>query len=215
MKRKAVLVFDCGATNIRAILVSDRGEILASAGRPNQSADDPYFQGGRIWDTKLILEKLIACSQQVNNEFSGIEISALTVTTFGVDGTFFDQNGKMLYPVISWQCNRTIPVMEGIGNYIDPEKLFRITGLQSYHFNTISKMVWFRQHMPHIIDEAKDFLFMPSIILYYLCGAMVTDTTMAGTSMLTDMLNRNFSHEILGRLGSALHFSPTWLIQGR
>lgn len=44
-------------------------------------------------------------------------------------------------------------------------------------------------------------MFMPSLIIYRLTGEFVTDTTMAGTSMLTDNKTRNFSEDILVPLG--------------
>ena len=46
-------------------------------------------------------------SQKVISQINAEHIAGVTVTTFGVDGTLFDRSGKMLYPVISWQCERT------------------------------------------------------------------------------------------------------------
>ena len=50
-------------------------------------------------------------SQKVVSKINVNSIAGVTVTTFGVDGTLFDKSGKMLYPVISWQCERTNPIM--------------------------------------------------------------------------------------------------------
>ena len=41
MKQKTILVLDCGATNVRTIAVSERGEILASYSLPNNTQPDP------------------------------------------------------------------------------------------------------------------------------------------------------------------------------
>jgi L-fuculokinase len=45
------------------------------------------------------------------------------------------------------------------------------------------------------------YVMMPSLILHRLSGEFITDTTMAGTSMLTDLRKRSYSRDILGPLG--------------
>jgi L-fuculokinase len=118
------------------------------------------------------------------------KIAGVTVTTFGVDGTLFDKNGVMLYPVISWQCERTNPIMEGIAKYIPAEDLYRESGVLPFNFNTINKLIWFRENRPELLDKSSMFLFMPSIFVFLLTGEMVNDLTMAGTSMLTSLKTR-------------------------
>jgi L-fuculokinase len=111
------------------------------------------------------------------------------------------RNGSLCYPVISWQCSRTGSIEKNIRKYFDPEWLFKKTGLQSYHFNTIHKLIWLRENRPDVLDDMDHYVMMPSLILYKLTGQFVTDTTMAGTSMLTDLKKRCFSDEILQPLG--------------
>jgi len=53
------------------------------------------------------------------------EIIGITVTTFGVDGAPMNKFGEILYPVISWACQRTTPIMNNIEKYIHPEKLYK------------------------------------------------------------------------------------------
>jgi len=111
---KMVLVFDCGATNIRVIAIDINGKIVAGKSYPNKVSKDPYFNGGLIWDVEEIWEKLCDASLQVTSQINKEDIAGVTFTTFGVDGALFDRNGEMLYPVISWQCNRTNAIMAAI-----------------------------------------------------------------------------------------------------
>ena len=60
-------------------------------------------------------------SKKIVSQINSRMIAGVTVTTFGVDGTLFDRSGKMLYPVISWQCERTNPIMANIDKYIPVE----------------------------------------------------------------------------------------------
>ncbi len=198
---KAILILDCGATNVKACLVDEGGVIISSHSLANKTIADPYFKGGLIWDIDDIWNKLLDCSKKVCSEAINTEIIAVTVTTFGVDGAPVKKNGEICYPVISWQCSRTENIEKNILKYYQPEWLYQTTGLQSYHFNTIFKLIWLRENRPDVLDETDYWLFMPSLIIYRLTGEFVTDTTMAGTSMLTDNKRRNFSEDILKPLG--------------
>jgi L-fuculokinase len=199
-KGDIVIVFDCGATNVRVIAIDQKGEIVASESLPNNTRPDPFFPSYRIWDVPEIWNKMCTASAKVINRISPDRIAGLTVTTFGVDGTFFARSGKMLYPVISWQCSRTTPIMENIDKYINIDDLYKECGVLPFNFNTINKIIWFAENKPEIIEKSYRFLFMPAIFSFLLTGEMVNDTTMAGTSMLTDLSTRQFSRKILGKL---------------
>jgi L-fuculokinase len=119
------IVFDCGATNVRVIAIDARGDILASKSYPNNTQPDPFYPSYRIWDAKEIWNKMCLACKKVILQINKDHIAGVTVTTFGVDGTLFDKRGTMLYPVISWQCERTNPIMAGIGKYIPLNELYR------------------------------------------------------------------------------------------
>jgi len=197
----AVLVLDCGATNVRATVVDASGQILGRHSLPNQTAADPNLPGGIIWDTETIWNILCECSRNVTASLKDTPITAITVTTFGVDGTFCDPHGRELYPVISWACDRTLPVTKAFDKIIDQDLLYSISGLQPFHYNTIYKLAWLKEHRPEILSRDVKFLFISNLILHRLTGLFVTDATMAGTSMLTDYRSRTFSPAILSAIG--------------
>jgi len=196
----SVLILDCGATNVKACLMDTAGRIIASYSLSNQTSPDPFYSGGLIWDIDDIWNKLATCSRKVCSMAGGTRIMGVTVTTFGVDGAAMKKNGSSCYPVISWQCSRTQSVEKNIGRYFNPDEIYRITGLQSYHFNTIHKLIWLKENKPDVLESMDYYVMLPSLLLYRLSGEFVTDTTMAGTSMLTDISKRNFSDNIMNRL---------------
>ena len=200
-KKDIVIVFDCGATNSRVIAIDSRGNIIASESNENRTKPDPLNPSWRIWDVNDIWHHMCLASKKVIRETGGGRIAGATVTTFGVDGTLFDLAGKMLYPVISWQCERTVPIMANIGKYIPVEDLYRESGVLPFTFNTINKLIWFTENKPDIIEKSHRFLFMPSIFSFFLTGEMVNDATMAGTSMATNLSTRCMSDGILKKIG--------------
>ena len=195
-----IIVFDCGATNVRAVAIDGKGEILASESYQNNTKPDPLYPAYRIWDVNEIWVKMCRASRKIIREIKKERIAGVTVTTFGVDGTLFDKSGKMLYPVISWQCERTIPVLADIGKYMPVNDLYAECGVLPFTFNTINKLIWFNEQKPELIEKSYRFLFMSSIFSYLLTGEMVNDTTMAGTSMLTTPEKRGFSENILNKI---------------
>ena len=195
-----VIVFDCGATNVRAVAINSKGEILASESYSNNTQPDPFNHAYRIWDINEIWDKMCRASRKVISQIDISKIAGVTVTTFGVDGTLFDNSGKMLYPVISWQCERTHQVMANINKYIPLQDLYREAGVLPFTFNTINKLIWFIENKPEIVEKSYRFLFIPSIFSFMLTGEMVNDTTMAGTSMVTSLSSRGFSDNILNRI---------------
>ena len=200
-KGDIVIVFDCGATNVRVIALDSRGDILASESSPNNTQPDPFYPTYRIWDVNEIWSKMCLGSRKIVNQLKSENIAGVTVTTFGVDGTLFDRSGKMLYPVISWQCERTNPIMSNIGKYIPLYDLYNETGVLPFTFNTINKLIWFIEQKPEIVEKSYRFLFLPSIFSFLLSGEMVNDTTMAGTSMMTGLSSRKFSENIMLKTG--------------
>jgi L-fuculokinase len=200
-KKDIAIVFDCGATNVRVIAMDTAGKILAAKDMPNETDEDPNYSGGRIWDIEKMWGKLCLLASEVTSKIDTNRIAGATVTTFGVDGAFVDEKGEMLYPVISWQCERTQPIMEAIDKYIPLEQLYKISGVYPYAFNTINKMVWFKENRPEIIEKAYRWLFIPSLFINKLTGELQNDTTMTGTSMMADLQNGVFSETILNKIG--------------
>ena len=202
MKNKqAVIVFDCGATNIRVVAIDREGNILASNSSSNQTSPDPYYSKGKIWDEESIWKSLAGGAKAVIEKISRTEIIGVCTTTFGVDGAPYGKDGKLLYPVISWACPRTETIMDELHEVISPGRLYAISGVAAFPINTIYKLFWLKKYRPDIINNTHHWLFMPSIISHHLCGVAYTDVSMAGTSMLCDHHTRDFSGEILGPLG--------------
>lgn len=204
------LCLDCGATNVRAMIVNEKGAIVGKASQPNATfpgAENPDFH---VWDADRIFRQLTECAAKAlaENAIDPAQIRAVTITTFGVDGAPVDACGNALYPVISWKCPRTGAVMRDIGRIISQEELNRISGVGAFAFNTIYKLVWLKENRPDVLEKAAAWLFISDIFAHRLTGVFATDRTMAGTSQLTDLRTGDFSPEILGRLGLRRELFP-------
>ncbi len=208
MKQDVILVLDCGATNVRAIAVDRQGKIVARASTANASDIAVENSAWNQWSLEAILQRFADCCQRLSTELSACQVRGITVTTFGVDGALVDEQGKLLYPVISWKCPRTIAVMENIGYLMHPQKLQEISGVGAFSFNTLYKLVWLKENHPQLLEQAHAWLFISSLINHRLTGEFTTDITMAGTSQMLDINQRDFSPEILQAMGLPRRLFP-------
>jgi L-fuculokinase len=197
MEKDIAIVFDCGATNVRVIAIDKRGKIEASRSMPNETDEDPYYTGGRIWDVDKIWSKLGIAAKEVCSHIDEARIAGVTVTTFGVDGGFVDAKGELLYPVISWKCQRTASIMANVDKYMPLNELYRLSGVYPYAFNTINRLIWFKENRSDVIEKAHRFLFISSMFINRLSGALMNDATMMGTAMIADLKQRKLSTDIL------------------
>ncbi|MEH8075522.1 L-fuculokinase [Gallibacterium anatis] len=195
------LILDCGATNVRAIAIDQQGQIIANAHQANQTTEDPQHKDYQIWDFEQIVEKLFACAKHVCQQLreKQLSVDVIGVTTFGVDGAFFI-NGKQATPIISWKCPRTISVMQQLADQFDVAALYQRNGIGQYSFNTLYKLRWLQQNDVEHYASFEQFLFISSMLTYRLTGVLSTDSTMAGTSMMTGLQTQDWDSEVLALL---------------
>ncbi len=209
-----VLCLDCGATNVRAILVDDKGQLVAKASQPNSTdtgAENPDYH---VWNADRILNQLAECARKILPEVDTTQVKGVTITTFGVDGALVDAQGELLYPVISWKCPRTAEVMKKVDKYLPQSRLNEVSGVGEFAFNTIYKLIWLKENRPELLEQAHAWLFISNILAHRLTGVMATDRTMAGTSQMTDLTTGDWSEEILSTLGISKSLFPPMVDAG-
>lgn len=197
---EVIIVLDCGATNVRSVAINNRGEMIAQKSFTNITHDDPFHQGGIIWDVQEIWRKLADATESVVSQINPDNIVGITITSFGVDGAPYNKNGEQLYPVISWACHRGNDILNDLYDNISLKELYKISGVNHFHFNTVYKLYWLLKNKPEILSDTNYWLFMPSVIAKHLTDTLYTDVSMLGTSMMGDLKTRDFSDDILSIL---------------
>lgn len=215
MKQDVILVLDCGATNVRAIAVDRQGKIVTRAATGNNSELAVENNAWHQWSLDGIVQRFADCCRTLMPKLANCRVRGITVTTFGVDGALVDEHGKLLYPVISWKCPRTAEVMKNIDNVIASRRLQDISGIGAFSFNTLYKLVWLKENHPQLLEKAHAWLFISSLINHRLTGEFTTDVTMAGTSQMLDIQQRDFSPEILQAAGLPRRLFPRLVEAGQ
>ncbi|PIN65499.1 hypothetical protein CKQ90_08055 [Klebsiella pneumoniae] len=144
-----------------------------------------------------------------------MHVRGITVTTFGVDGALVDEQGALLYPIISWKCPRTAAVMEKISQYMPARQLQHIAGVGAFAFNTLYKLVWLKENHPQLLAQA------PCLAFYFIADQPSADRGVhhrphqAGTSQMLDLRQRDFSAPILQATGLPRRLFPRLVEAGQ
>ena len=122
------------------------------ANNTQQGSESPDYH---IWDLKKLWQKLTMCAdntitQLKQQQVDLKEIVGISVTTFWRGWCTIDKNGQQLYPIISWKCPRTVPVMENLPQLLDIKALYQRNGIGQYSFNTLFKLLWLKENKPDI-----------------------------------------------------------------
>ncbi len=187
--------------------------------RPRRNGERQRHRGGKSdwhqWSLEAIMQRFADCCRQIHDQLASCTVRGITVTTFGVDGALVDEQGALLYPIISWKCPRTAAVMEKISQYMPARQLQRIAGVGAFAFNTLYKLVWLKENHPQLLAQAHAWLFISSLINHRLTGEFTTDLTMAGTSQMLDLRQRDFSAPILQATGLPRRLFPRLVEAGQ
>ncbi len=196
-----LLGVDIGATGIKVGLFDTSGRLVAAAGRRNAPVQQPGGKPGwMVWDVERIWGAVCEASREALSQ-TDAAVAGVSVTGFGADGVPLDRQGRLLYPMISWHCARTVPQRDWLNRQIDPMEIYRITGYHNYPINTINRLRWLLENEPAVMEAADHWLMVQDYIVYRLTGAFTTEATIASTTMAFDLESRNWSETLLDLVG--------------
>jgi L-fuculokinase len=216
MHEPAVLVIDCGATNVRAVGIDARGRTLAQSSEPNAPVQQKRAaKGWLVWDLEALWAAIGRCARRVARKVGPDRLKAVTVTTWGADGTLVDEKGRPTYPLIAWRCERTAEVARRLADRIGRRRLFDVAGYPIIHFNTLFRMAWLAEHAPEAVERAAAFLMTPGLAGLRLTGRRSIDPTIASTGMAMDLKRRNWSDDLLAAAGFPRRLLADWVEPGQ
>jgi xylulokinase len=194
---------DLGSTSLKAVIYDLEGNVAASGSRPTERFHpDSAHPEWTVWDPAQIWGGAAASMKDAAAKLGDPgSIAAVAVTGMGMDGVPMDENGRWLYPFISWLCPRTEPQHQWWQRTIGAEKTFSIGGNSLWGFSTALRILWMAEHEPEILRRTRKWLLIEDFINFMLCGREATDYSMASCTLLFDQRTRGWSGELLGLSG--------------
>jgi xylulokinase len=201
---------DLGSTSVKAVIYDTSGKPAAGAAcKLDVSNDDPAHPSWCVWKHEDVWASVkTVISQSVKDIPAGGKLRAIAVTGFGMDGLPLDKDGRELYPLISWHCQRTLPQFEQTRNIIDEKEMFTETGMRPMVINSIYRIMWMQQNKPEIIEKADKWLLIEDYVNFKLSGAKVTDFSMASTFSAMVQQTHTWSEKIISKLKLPGHILP-------
>jgi len=144
------------------------------------------------------------------NKVAGISVTSQRETIVPVG-----RNVKPLHRALVWQDRRTAPQCDRIRQRIGANRLYGITGLTVDPYFSAPKILWVKDNVPEVYNEAHKFLLVHDYILAKLTGEFVTSWDNASRTLLFDIARSRWSDEILEGLDLDLRKLPDPLPSGR
>ncbi len=204
---RAILAIDQGTTNSKAVLVSERGEIIARGSAP---VGISYPQPGWVeQDPERIHASVCEAIALCLEAAPGTAIEAIAISNQRESVTVWDaQTGKALGPVLSWQCRRTAPDCERLIAAGHSERVEALTGLPLDPMFPGPKFRWLLERVAH--GRKVRIGTIDSWLIHCLTGGRkhVCDASNAARSQLLDLEAQAWSEELGAIFGVDIRLLP-------
>ncbi len=126
-----------------------------------------------------------------------------------------DAAGKVVRPALIWCDQRTGEQSREIESRFGLDEIIRLTCNRPLTNFTLTKLLWVRQHEPEHWKRVRHILLPKDYVRFRLSGDYAMDVAEASGTLLLDVARRQWSADVLGKLGidknvlPALFESPT------
>ncbi len=212
-KKPSFLAFDLGASGGRALQGSLSGNKLAIEEVCRFATGMIKIQNGWHWDIIRFFEEIKKGIKKCFSQSHQIAQS-IAISTWGVDFGLLSKEGELLGLPFAYRDSRTDGIMEKVFQVFDKNELYRLTGIQFMQFNSIFQLYVMKIQNHPFLYKAKDLLFIPDILNYFLTGQKNTEFSFATTSQLYNPINKCWEKRIFEKLEFPINMMQTVIDPG-
>ena len=192
----ALLGIDVGSSACKSVVFDESGRVLSQFLQEYGSDTPPEgMEAEALW--RAVLESV----RRAVADSSDKRISALGVSSFGESFVPIDAKGTALAPVMSYIDSRGREEFDGLVRAMDPDRIMEISGVKPHPMYSLSRMAYLRDRKPQAFASTWKYLPIASFILYRLCGAAVTDFSLAARTLAFDVVHKRWNGELLALAG--------------
>ncbi len=200
-----VLAIDFGASSGRAIIGEFDGEKITLR-EIHRFSNDPVNLGGAMYWDFLRLFHEIKQSLIKSREYG--KVDSLAIDTWGVDFGLIDKKGRLLENPVHYRDIRTNGMVGASEEYISPDRLYELTGIQTMEINTAFQLLSLVKNRRELIKRADKLLMMPDLFAFFLGAKKVAEMSIASTTQLFEADSKEWSDECINSLGIERHLFP-------
>ena len=204
---RTILAIDQGTTNSKALLIDEKGAVVATAAVPVPVS---YPQPGwveqspeELWGT--LVRAVAACRKQAGE---GTEIAAIGISNQRESVLLWDRaTGRPIGPCVTWQCRRSAERIDRLRSPAVEEAVAAKTGLELNPMFPAAKIGWLLDEYPAARERSAAGQLcagtVDSWLLFNLTGGAVhaTDFGNASRTQLFDIAHGSWDAELCALFG--------------
>lgn len=197
---------DLGTSGIKGVVFDIKGNVISSyleeydiiSIKNGYAEEDP-----NIWFEKTLLVLKKIGQLDIKNNIKGIGVSG---QMHGL--VLLDENDKILRNSIIWCDNRTDDEKALLEKELGNEYLKKITGNVAMAPFTLCKLLWVKNNEPRLFNRIAKAMLPKDFINYMLTKSFTTEYSDASGMQMLDIINKEFSKELLDKLGIDINILP-------
>jgi xylulokinase len=204
-----LLGIDVSTTGAKALLVNERGEVLATA-----TEEYPLYTPYPLWSEQNPEDWWHGVQRAVQRVLATPGVRAEDISGVGLTGqmhglVLLDKDDQVLRPAILWNDQRTGAQCAEITRLAGGvDSLLALTANPVLPGFTAPKVVWVRENEPSIYDRVAHILLPKDYIRFRLTGEFATEVSDASGTSLFDVANRCWSSAMTTMLKIPVDWLP-------
>lgn len=195
------LGIDVGTSGSRAVLIDERGAVVAEADAEHQPFASPEIG----WAEQDPEDWWRAACAAVREILAGENVKAEDIGAIGFSGqmhgsVLLDEGDNVLRPALLWCDQRTEKQCREITEKIGKEKLIELVCNPAIAGFTLPKLLWVRENEPEIWQKARRVLLPKDYVRLKLSGEKASDVADSSGTLFFDVQRRDWSYETLAAL---------------
>lgn len=196
-----LLGLDVGTGGSRAVVVDERGQVVASATREHA----PFASPRTGWAEQDARDWWRASAGAVRAALTSGGVPAEEIGGVGLTGqmhgaVLLDERGEVLRPALIWCDQRTEAECRWITERVGAARVIELTLNPALTNFTLTKMLWVREHEPDTWARVRSVLLPKDYARLMLTGERATDVADASGTLLLDVTARRWSAEMLAAM---------------
>ena len=192
------LGLDIGTGGCKAVVFDNKGKELAASFR-EYPVVHPMPDYAEI-DSDDVIAKCFEVIAEVNTKISA-PVESMCISSQGEAFTPLNKDGKTLGNAMVSSDSRARGITSDWSNDFGIEKIYKITGHTPHPLFTLFKILWIKEKQPDVWKNANLFLCFEDLFHYRVGLEPKISWSLAGRTMLFDVLKHVWNSEILEKVG--------------